>query len=126
MTRSPCPDAVTVDDDGRIWIGTDMFAAEMGAGPYTNLKNNVLLAADPARGVPPLPRRLRGLPRSPASPSHPSVKAMFVDIQHPGEPNSIFTARLADVLCHWPDGGESRPRSATLVITKDDGGVIGT
>jgi hypothetical protein len=27
---------------------------------------------------------------------------------------------------HWPDGGDARPRSATIVITKDDGGVVGT
>jgi secreted PhoX family phosphatase len=121
-----CPDAVTVDDDGRIWIGTDMFSAEMGAGPYTNLKNNMLLAADPDT------REFRRFLVAPAGAEvtgitfTPERTTMFVDIQHPGEPNSIFTAQLADVLCHWPDGGESRPRSATLVVTKDDGGIIGT
>ena len=26
---------------------------------------------------------------------------------------------------HWPDGGMARPRSATIVITRNDGGVIG-
>jgi secreted PhoX family phosphatase len=26
----------------------------------------------------------------------------------------------------WPDAAGGRPRSATIVITKDDGGVIGT
>lgn len=26
---------------------------------------------------------------------------------------------------HWPQGGTARPRSATLVITKDDGGLVG-
>jgi hypothetical protein len=51
---------------------------------------------------------------------------MFVDIQHPGEPPEIFTANLANVLTDWPDGGGARPRSSTLVITKDDGGEIGT
>jgi hypothetical protein len=36
-----------------------------------------------------------------------------VNIQHPNG--------------QWPNiNGESRPRSATLAITKDDGGVIGT
>jgi len=26
---------------------------------------------------------------------------------------------------HWPDGGNARPRSATVVITRDDGGIVG-
>jgi uncharacterized protein len=121
-----CPDAVTVDDDGRIWIGTDMFSAEMGRGAYANLRNNMLLAADPVTKefrrflVAPAGAEVTGITFT------PDRKAMFVDIQHPGEPATTFTRNLEDVLCNWPDGGDSRPRSATLVITKDDGGVIGT
>jgi secreted PhoX family phosphatase len=49
---------------------------------------------------------------------------MFVNIQHPGEdtaPN--FTTRTYG--SYWPDGGNARPRSATIVITRIDGGVIG-
>jgi secreted PhoX family phosphatase len=121
-----CPDSVTVDAEGRVWVGTDMFSAEMGSGAYLNLKNNTLLAADPVTKefrrflVAPAGSEVTGIDFT------PDRRAMFVDIQHPGEPASIFTSRLEDVLCNWPDGGESRPRSATLVITKDDGGVIGT
>ncbi|MCW5662594.1 MAG: PhoX family phosphatase [Piscinibacter sp.] len=64
----------------------------------------------------------------------PDGRALFVNIQHPGE-----TIRSADVgdpskfLSHWPGnagygagGATARPRSATIVITKDDGGRIGT
>ncbi len=65
----------------------------------------------------------------------PDGKAIFVNIQHPGE--SIAKADLADptkYLSHWPAnagygaGGATtaRPRSATIVITKNDGGLIGT
>lgn len=56
----------------------------------------------------------------------PDGKTLFVNIQHPGE-----DVRLADIgnpsafPSHWPDGGLSRPRSATIVITKNNGGVIG-
>ena len=60
---------------------------------------------------------------------------IFVNIQHPGE--TILKADLADptkYLSHWPAnagygaGGATtaRPRSATIVITKNDGGLIGT
>ncbi len=56
----------------------------------------------------------------------PDGRALFVNIQHPGE-----DTRNADIgnpsawASHWPDGGMTRPRSATVVITRDDGGLIG-
>lgn len=65
----------------------------------------------------------------------PDGKAMFVNIQHPGE--SITAANVTDpakYLSHWPanagygPGGAqtARPRSATIVITRNDGGRIGS
>jgi secreted PhoX family phosphatase len=61
----------------------------------------------------------------------PDGKAIFVNIQHPGE-----TTAMADVAdptkytSQWPSnagyGAGRRPRSATIVITKNDGGKIGT
>jgi secreted PhoX family phosphatase len=53
----------------------------------------------------------------------PDGKALFVNIQHPGEDTPA--ANLATPDSSWPGGGNSRPRSATIVITKNDGGVIG-
>ena len=62
----------------------------------------------------------------------PDGRALFVNIQHPGE--TISRANIADpsrYLSHWPGnagygagGGTARPRSATIVITRDDGGLI--
>jgi len=57
---------------------------------------------------------------------------MFVGIQHPGEDwaPAGYTAKST-----WPDSGAngpttqavvSKPRSAVVVVTKNDGGVIGT
>jgi secreted PhoX family phosphatase len=51
-------------------------------------------------------------------------RALFVNIQHPGE-GSKDIANPDGYISHWPDGAKSRPRSATVVITKDDGGLIG-
>ncbi|MCE3272002.1 MAG: hypothetical protein K0S57_2399 [Ramlibacter sp.] len=63
----------------------------------------------------------------------PDGRAIFVNIQHPGE--SISRATVTDpasYLSHWPGnagygagGATARPRSATIVITRDDGGRIG-
>jgi secreted PhoX family phosphatase len=56
---------------------------------------------------------------------------LFVNIQHPGE--NTATADVSDpakYTSRWPTnagyGPGSRPRSATIVITKNDGGRIGT
>lgn len=42
---------------------------------------------------------------------------MFVGVQHPGE----FKANS-----HYPNGGNSTPRSTIVQIKKTDGGVIGS
>ncbi len=58
--------------------------------------------------------------------STPDGKSLFVNIQHPGEGGGA-----GNNTSSWPNTqtgaatGTSRPRSATIVITKDDGGVVG-
>ncbi|UUX95513.1 PhoX family protein [Aquabacterium sp. J223] len=69
----------------------------------------------------------------------PDGRALFVNIQHPGE-NTPATAigEPSRYESHWPGNGGglsapygpggavARPRSATVMITKDDGGLIGS
>jgi secreted PhoX family phosphatase len=57
--------------------------------------------------------------------STPDGKTVFVNIQHPGENGSP-----AAPSSNWPNSQTGaapgiRPRSATIAITKDDGGVVG-
>ena len=53
-------------------------------------------------------------------------RALFVNIQHPGEDTKPADIGNASAWpSHWPDGGNARPRSATIVITRNDGGMIG-
>ena len=54
----------------------------------------------------------------------PDGRTIFVNIQHPGE-NTVPNFSTGAFGSHWPGGGPSRPRSATIVITRDDGGEIG-
>ena len=61
----------------------------------------------------------------------PDGKALFINIQHPGEgTNQANIADPAKYTSLWPSsvgyGGGKRPRSATIVITKNDGGRIGS
>jgi hypothetical protein len=61
----------------------------------------------------------------------PDGRAMFINIQHPGEGTKMAdTTNPAKYTSQWPAnagyGAGNRPRSATIVITKNDGGVIGS
>ena len=66
----------------------------------------------------------------------PDGKALFVNIQHPGEDTSASNFASGIFQSNWPGNGggvpaygpggaTARPRSATIMITKDDGGIIG-
>jgi secreted PhoX family phosphatase len=50
---------------------------------------------------------------------------MFVNVQHPGATTPAADYAAGKYASNWPDGGNAIPRSATLVITRIDGGVIG-
>lgn len=61
----------------------------------------------------------------------PDGKAVFINIQHPGETTAVADiADPAKYTSQWPSsagyGAGKRPRSATIVITKNDGGKVGT
>ncbi len=124
------PDGLWADPDGRIWIQTDISTSTLGAGPYANISNNMMLAADPVTKearrflVGPKGCEVTGVCTT------PDQRTMFVDIQHPGEPaNETNDPANPQAISNWPDFlpiGQGRPRSATVVITKDDGGIIGT
>lgn len=62
--------------------------------------------------------------------STPDGRTLFVNIQHPGEGARPTFSDPATFGSHWPGSQTNpasmqRPRSATIVITKNDGGVVG-
>ena len=119
------PDGLWVDSRGVLWIETDISTTALGKGDYATTPNNGMYAADVNTGevrrflVGPRGCELTGVICT------PDMKTMFVNIQHPGEPDSE-RSNPAEVtkVSTWPD--HARPRSATVVITKLDGGDIGT
>ena len=112
------PDGLWFDDNGLLWIQTDMSGSQQSSGPYGN---NQMLVADPQSRqikrflVGPTDCEVTGVIMT------PDHRTMFVNIQHPGDRSSV-----TNFTSNWPMGGSSRPRSATVIITKDDGGVIGS
>jgi hypothetical protein len=87
-----------------------------------------MLAADPATGE--IRRFLTGPNNCEVTGViiTPDLRTMFVNIQHPGEPSSERSdPTKPTAVSTWPDGPSGgRPRSATIVIRKRDGGVIGS
>ena len=119
------PDGLWVDPRGVLWIQTDVSGSTLGKGDYVNLPNNQMLACDPTKGeirrflVGPHGCEVTGVTMT------PDLRTMFVNIQHPGESASERSDPDQPTrYSRWPDG--ARPRSATIVITKNDGGIIGT
>jgi secreted PhoX family phosphatase len=145
------PDGLWFSQSGLLWIETDDNA-------YTDTSNCMLLAAIPGAvgdgsqrevvsrdgeqqknirtqvGADATPDTLRRFLVGPVDceitglAESPDGKALFVNIQHPGETTNgkgFDIAKPSTYLSHWPAGGDARPRSATIVITRDDGGPIG-
>ena len=107
------PDGLAFDRKGGLWIQTD--------GKYSNKDdfagqgNNQMLYANTKTGeikrflVGPRECEVTGLCWS------PDYKTMFVGIQHPGERGNS----------HFPDGGDSVPRSSIVAVRRKDGQDIG-
>jgi uncharacterized protein len=138
------PDGLWFDQRGVLWIQTDdgvfpgagrsnnqMLAAlpgEVGDGSATMVGAQATILGKSASGetvkrflVGPKGCEITGITET------PDGRTLFVNIQHPGENGSLATLESA-----WPAlsgnakdvGDATRPRSATIVITRDDGGVI--
>jgi len=139
------PDGMWFDPRGVLWIQTD-------DGAYTDVTNCMMLAAlpgtmgdggkatalsgtatqDTLMGAKVTDENLRRFLTGPKDceitgvTMTPDYKAIFINVQHPGEDSTAYN----NATSHWPatqtdpTNTTARPRSATVVITRKDGGVI--
>jgi secreted PhoX family phosphatase len=120
-----CPDGLWFDPDGRLWIQTDIGESSQNAGDFAQFGNNQMLAADPRTGeirrflTGPVGQEITGVCMT------PDQRTMFVGVQHPGATTTPEDHAGGRAVSHWPDGGDAVPRSALVVITREDGGKIG-
>lgn len=104
------PDGIGFDGAGRLWIQTD--GNYKNKGDFEGQGNNQMLCGDPKTGevcrflTGPIACEIAGLTFS------PDYRTMFVGIQHPD--------------AHYPGGGNSKPRSTVVMITREDAGIIGS
>ena len=110
------PDGLWFDAAGTLWIQTDMSGSQQSSGPFGE---NSMLAMDVRSGV--IRRFLSGPPGQEITgvTSTPNLRTMFLNVQHPNEGG----AGLANA---FPDGPGTRPRSCTVIVEKNDGGIVGT
>jgi secreted PhoX family phosphatase len=119
------PDGLWFDKDGRLWIQTDTSESAMNQGDYAEFGNNQMLCADPRTNelkrflVGPLGQEITGVITT------PDGKTMFVNVQHPGATTTADDFAAGKLTGTWPNQGRYA-RSATIIITKEDGGVIGS
>jgi len=85
----------------------------LSSGPFGN---NQMLVSDPRTGE--TKRFLVGPPGAEVTgiTATPDFRTLFVNIQHPGEGSTS-----TNYTSTWPDGAGRRPRSATVIITREDG-----
>jgi uncharacterized protein len=131
------PDGIWVDPSGIVWIQTDISnsSQNLPSRGYDRIGNNAMLAANPATGE---VRRFMTGPRGceiTGVTMTPDQRTMFVNIQHPGESTTHWngttppTPTNPSTVSNWPYGTASnprRPRPATVVVRKMDGGRIGS
>ncbi|KAA0012880.1 PhoX family phosphatase [Billgrantia pellis] len=119
------PDGLWIDPDRRVWIQTDISESVVNSGNHEVFGNNQMLVADPETGelkrflTGPVGQEITGIAMT------PDQRTLFVNVQHPGATTSAEAFAAGELTSHWPEGGSALPRSATLVITREDGGIIG-
>lgn len=126
--RFACPDNLFIDSAQRVWIATD------GSDSVFADCNDQILCA-PLQGQ--APRSIQRFLVGPVGSEicgpvmTPDERAFLCSIQHPGA-NTVAGVDYA--VLRWtgerppssfPDGGEAWPRSAVVIVTRDDGGRIG-
>ncbi len=122
------PDGLAFSSNGILWIQTDVSTSTINQKEYSGMGNNQMLACIPATGE---VRRFLTGPRGceiTGIAFAPDNRSLFINIQHPGETSSERSdPARPKAVSSWPDGDAGgRPRSATVVIRKRDGGVIGS
>lgn len=109
------PDGLWVDPDGRMFIQTD-------GGQKKGLNNQMLVASTFDNGEVDIHRLFTGVSGDEITgiTVTPDRRTMFINTQHPGNGDPSRTSFPA------PVGSGRIPRDATIVITRKDGGIIGS
>lgn len=110
-----CPDNLSFDLRGNLWLTTDISGSKIGMPPYTGHGNNSLFYI-PLRG-----KHAGEVVRVASAPVDaeftgpcfsPDGQTLFLCVQHPGERSK----GPGEWTSHFPNGGDSIPRSSLIAI----------
>lgn len=110
-----CPDNLTFDRRGNLWVTNDVSGKDQLKGPYRNVGHNGLFyvpMSGPDAGrvfqVASAPRHaeLTGPKFS------PDGRTLFLSVQHPGE----YSKAAGQWSSHWPHGGDAKPVPAVVTV----------
>ncbi|MBS1517101.1 MAG: PhoX family phosphatase [Bacteroidetes bacterium] len=115
-TGFSCPDNLTFDNDGNLWVLCDISTGKLNKNEYAPFKNNSLFmipTTGPDKGkaflfaTGPVESEMCG------GTFTPDGSAMFLSVQHPGEGSLTYD----NPTSRWPSGGGDIPRPAVIAIT---------
>ncbi|MCB0728346.1 MAG: PhoX family phosphatase [Ignavibacteriae bacterium] len=111
-----CPDNLTFDSKGNLWVLCDVSTSKINKGRYAPFKNNSMFmipTSGPDKGKAfrfasgPVDSELCGGNFS------PDESTMFISVQHPGE----GSLTMENPTSRWPDYGNDIPRPAVIAVT---------
>ena len=111
-----CPDNLTFDSNGNLWVLSDISSSLLNKEPHSSFKNNALFM------IPTWGKNKGKAFRFASAPNDsemcggnftPDEKTLFISVQHPGE-NSLT---LENPTSRWPNFGNDIPRPAVIAIT---------
>lgn len=115
QTGFSSPDNLTIDQNGNLWMTNDVAGSKLGTETFAFSGNNSLFFI-------PLHGKWAGHTfRVASAPKDaeftgpcfsPDGEKLFLSVQHPGE----TTLSLHSPTSHWPDGKNSLPKSAIIVL----------
>jgi hypothetical protein len=114
-TGVSCPDNITFDRKGNLWVATDRSGDSINQGPYKGMGNNGIFV------VPVVGKSAGKIIQVASAPMDaefsglcfdPEHKNLFASVQHPGE----MTTDLSKPTSSWPEGKGKTPKPSVIAI----------
>ena len=115
-TGFACPDNLLFDKKGNLWFTTDISEKDMEKPHYKNFGNNSLFVVPRSGEYAGKAIRVANAPVD-AEFTGPCFNetedTLFLSVQHPGYTSKVREGKFTS---HWPDGGNTIPRSAVIAV----------
>lgn len=120
-TRSgfSCPDNLAFDQNGNLWMTSDISGGSIGKSPYKKFGNNGLFVIPRRGGLAGKVIKMGSAPNDAEFTGpyfSPDQKTLFLAVQHPGEK----TKEYGKYTSNWPSGKKGeKPLSSVITIQGD-------